>query len=587
MKVFKNVFFTCLFLFSIQGMCFAAVPSADFSASSTTVSEGASISFTDMSTNNPTLFRWRFPGGTPSTSTEQNPTITYNAKGTYNVRLMARNADGRDVEVKRSYITVNEGSGSGDSPDAGFSANSTSLTEGGSVLFTDQSENDPTAWSWSFEGGSPSTSTEQNPTVRYNTSGTYSVTLIVSNDNGDDTENKSAYITVQPESSTNDYGVVDTGQTNCYDDDGYAISCPSTNGSFYGQDAQYSGNTPSYTDHGNGTVTDNNTGLIWQQDPGDKVTFNQAVSGAASLNLGGYSDWRLPTIKELYSLIDFSGRTGNMDGSVVDSTWIPFIDTDYFVQEFGDTSANERLIDAQSWSATEYVSTTMNGDDTVFGVNFVDGRIKGYPKFNPMTGSDNQLFARYVRGNTNYGINDYVNNGDSTITDKATDLMWMEADAGPFNWEEALSYAENLTFAGYSDWRLPNAKELQSIVDYSRSPDTTNSPAINPIFSTTLLSWTSPCDGTQLTNYPHFWASTTHLEYGAGNGAYGNKGVYIAFGEALGYMNNQWMDVHGAGAQRSDPKSGDPDSSTWECGFGPQGDYIGIDNYVRLVRDAN
>lgn len=70
--------------------------------------------------------------------------------------------------------------------------------------------------------------------------------------------------------------------------------------------------------------------------------------------------------------------------------------------------------------------------------------------------------------------------------------MWMGVDSGwlkagevndgTLNWEEALAWSERLNFAGHSDWCLPNAKERQSIVDYSRSPDTTGSTAINPIF---------------------------------------------------------------------------------------------------------
>lgn len=107
-----------------------------------------------------------------------------------------------------------------------------------------------------------------------------------------------------------------------------------------------------------------------------------------------------------------------------------FIDDSYFNQPLGDVNASEREIDAQTWSATEYVGLTMGRDETVFGVNFIDGRIKGYPKFNPRTGGDNMLYCRLVRGNTDYGKNNFVDNGDGAISDLATGLMWQKNDDG-------------------------------------------------------------------------------------------------------------------------------------------------------------
>lgn len=81
-------------------------PVAAFSANETTVLFGNSVSFTDASTNSPTSWSWSFEGGTPSTSTSQNPTVVYNTPGTYNVTLTATNAQGSDVETKTNYITV-------------------------------------------------------------------------------------------------------------------------------------------------------------------------------------------------------------------------------------------------------------------------------------------------------------------------------------------------------------------------------------------------------------------------------------------------------------------------------------------------
>jgi hypothetical protein len=377
------------------------------------------------------------------------------------------------------------------------------------------------------------------------------------------------------------YMIADTGQESCFSESGQVISCVGT-----GQDASYNGNVPNYTDNGDKTVTDNVTGLMWQQNPGAKMTYNEAVTGANSFSLAGYTDWRLPTIKELYSLILFSGLDPSGLDGVDTSALVPFIDTDYFVFEYGDTSVGERIIDSQYASSTKYVSTTMNGDETDFGVNFADGRIKGYGL--SLHGSDKTFFVMYVRGDTDYGVNDFVDNGDGTITDSATGLMWLQDDSGAFgagsygdgslNWQQALDWCEDKSYAGYSDWRLPDAKELQSIVDYSRSPATTGTAAIDPMFNVTPI-----IDEGGEVNFPFYWSSTTH-EKSSGRG---DSAVYIAFGEALGWMQSPWgdytlMDVHGAGAQRSDPKIGDPND--YPYGHGPQGDIIRIYNYVRCVR---
>ena len=355
------------------------------------------------------------------------------------------------------------------------------------------------------------------------------------------------------------YPIVDTGQDHCYSDTS-GIPCPTEGEAFYGQDAQYQGVQARYVDNSDGTVTDLNTGLMWQRTPdlANKMTFNEAVAGAGSFDLAGYTDWRLPTIKELYSLIDFNGSVGRL---------IPYVDTDYFEFRFGDTSLGERDIDAQYWSGTEYVGTTMGGSHTVFGVNFADGRIKGYGTSTPH-GRQMEQFVRYVRGSSGYGVNDFVDNGDGTITDQATGLMWQRSDSGEtLNWAGTLAYCESLDYAGYDDWRLPNAKELQSIVDYSRSPQTTGSAAIDPVFDVTdTESW--------------YWSSTTHLDNGVRNA------VYIAFGQAFGLPNGNLIDVHGAGAQRSDPKSGDPANFSEGRGSPGQQDQVRIYNSARCVRDG-
>jgi hypothetical protein len=365
------------------------------------------------------------------------------------------------------------------------------------------------------------------------------------------------------------YPVVGTGQTKCYDNRGEIVT-PRPGQAFYGQDAQHPGRTPAYRDNGDGTITDLNTGLMWVKVRGRKMSWDDAMAGTKTCRAGGHDDWRAPTIKELYSLIQFTGQCMATTGAR------PFLDTNYFDFIYGDTRRGERMIDCQDWSATEYVGTTMNGQPTVFGVNFADGRIKGYPKFDPRLRGPHPLYMRYVRGNPAYGKNDFHDNGDSTVTDRATGLTWSKTDSGAgMEWPAALAWVQQKNaekFLGHDDWRLPNAKELQSLVDYSHMP------AIAPIFQISKLA-----DG----EYPFFWTSTTHLD-GPPDRA-GGAAVYVAFGRALGWMQfppgrgeYRLLDVHGAGAQRSDPKVGN--AKDFPHGRGPQGDVIRIDNHVRLVR---
>lgn len=372
------------------------------------------------------------------------------------------------------------------------------------------------------------------------------------------------------------YVVVDTGQSVGYDAV-REIPLPRQDERLYGQDAHYHGPPPAYRDNRDGTISDLNTGLMWTSAGAAKMTWACAMEGAAECRSGGHRDWRLPTIKELYSLILFSGTDPDPRGG--EGGFTPFIDTRYFPFRYGRAEDGERIIDAQYATATRCVSPVMQGIQAMFGVNFADGRIKAYPieARGPRTKT---YLVLYVRGNPSYGRNDFVDHGDGTVTDRATGLMWMKEDCGRgMTWEDALAYCENLEFAGHSDWRLPNAKELQSIVDYTRSPDTTRSAALAPVFQATEI-----VNEGGAPDYASYWTGTTHASPRGGRFA-----VYVSFGRALGWMPDRLhggprrlLDVHGAGAQRSDPKAGDP--GRYPEGRGPQGDVVRIQHHVRAVR---
>ena len=276
----------------------------------------------------------------------------------------------------------------------------------------------------------------------------------------------------------------DTGQTKCYD---YSndIACPQLGESFYGQDASFLINPPSYTkldDQGKdlpddatewAMVRDNVTGLIWEvktddgtiHDKDNRYPWQNAqdvfIAELNTTTFGGYSDWRLPTIKELTSIENLS-------------RYNPTIDTYYFPE----TASNYPY-----WSCTPVGSIGVNA----WYIYFDSGRDVGSSK------SD----ASYVRAVCG-GQSDssFVDNRDDTVTDTATGLMWQQVTASTMmSWEAALSYSENLSLAEYSDWRLPNRRELRSIVDYEKVY-----PAVDTdYFPDTMGS--------------HYWSSTSLVYY--------------------------------------------------------------------------
>ena len=165
----------------------------EFTANPTEIFENGNVQFTNTTNGSYVSASWAFEGGNPGSSTDASPSVTYPTHGTYDATLTLVTTDGCTVSTtKENYISVYEPL----PPEADFSASDTEISTGNTVTFTDISTNHPTSWSWTFEGGTPATSTEQNPTVTYNEEGTYQVSLTATNQFGSDTETKTAYITV-------------------------------------------------------------------------------------------------------------------------------------------------------------------------------------------------------------------------------------------------------------------------------------------------------------------------------------------------------------------------------------------------------
>jgi len=222
-------------------------------------------------------------------------------------------------------------------------------------------------------------------------------------------------------------------------DTGQTISYTNT----WGEDSDITINSPAYTDNGNGTVTDEITGLMWQKTDGGEMTFSAAKSFCESLELGGYGDWRLPTCLELFSINSYDKVN-------------PALNTTFFTRTTADYWwTNEARVEASS---------------NVWVVN-AGGGIGAHPENETISaGGTKRFHARAVRktkASQDIAVR-FTENGDGTITDNLTGLIWQKVHPSALmTWEEALTYANDLSLAGKDDWRVPNVKELQSLNNVS------------------------------------------------------------------------------------------------------------------------
>ncbi len=218
-------------------------------------------------------------------------------------------------------------------------------------------------------------------------------------------------------------------------DTGQSSSYTSTSG----EDADFIINPLSFTNNADGTITDNNTGLMWQKTDGGEMTFEKAEIFCSNLRLGGYADWRLPSSIELFSINHFDHLN-------------PAVDTICFTKT-----------QAQYW----WTSEKRADDSTRVWVVNAGGGIGPHPKTETISAGGTKLFhIRAVRNpfSTRFSVPHFTDNGNGTIKDNYTGLIWQQIQSpDTMTWEQALAYSKSISLAGKSDWRLPNIKELQSL----------------------------------------------------------------------------------------------------------------------------
>ncbi|HED01119.1 MAG TPA: DUF1566 domain-containing protein [Proteobacteria bacterium] len=250
-----------------------------------------------------------------------------------------------------------------------------------------------------------------------------------------------------------------------------------------------SGNNLRFLDNHDGTVTDQATGLMWSKNAAPAIIaldWYSSLNYIAKLNVSayaGYRDWRLPNINELSSLLDRNYYNPSLPPGH------PF-----------------KAVNAWYWTGTTKAGYPEAAWRVYFFLGNIDYRPKIYTKSHtwPVRSMKTNI-PRTGQVRSYYPLDDgalqigrpwpkprFKDNGDGTVTDQLTGLMWLK-DADPTkgkkDWSQALACVMLITtrkVAGYSDWRLPHLKELQTIFDYGRV--TPVLPSGHP-FSNVALDW--------------------------------------------------------------------------------------------------
>ncbi len=275
------------------------------------------------------------------------------------------------------------------------------------------------------------------------------------------------------------YRMPDTNQNECFDDGEVMNSCDNS-----GQDGSFLINPLSYTkldENGNelmeyaaewAAVRDNVTGLIWEaktdENKGNTYSSDTSIADFIdtlnSNSYGGQTEWRLPTVQELAELGTNMSDTSGL--AKISPTFFPRTQTE-----------------GGFWGA-EYSSSTTTFEGYTLPFVFKDYSI-GF-------GTGDQ-YLRAVCGSESPGAKRFKKNGNNTVTDTSTGLMWeleaadkylikpgeegydpeQPADEAGYERTKALSYCNDLELAEFTDWRLPTVKEIMSIGDFkSPNPDT-------------------------------------------------------------------------------------------------------------------
>ena len=225
--------------------------------------------------------------------------------------------------------------------------------------------------------------------------------------------------------------------------------------------------SPRFTDNSDGTITDNLTGLMWDQSGVTATNYwAEDLAAVAGLSLGGHNDWRVPNDVELRTL----WNAGQVDlAAWLNSAGFDAVDTSSYY-----TSSTVAALTSYAWAPVLSNGTGYGAAKTVTQRLVIAVRgVSAGAAVQPARTGQTATYASGDDGDLEMGVAwpnpRFVDNEDGTVTDLLTGLVWEQDASRSATWGAALSDANTMTLAGYDDWRMPNVLELMSIVNVGQA----------------------------------------------------------------------------------------------------------------------
>jgi len=258
------------------------------------------------------------------------------------------------------------------------------------------------------------------------------------------------------------YPLQDTGQT-------------TGTSNVFGEDNDYVNNPLSFIDNRDGSVTDSVTKMMWEQSGTGEIGWDASVQYCNQLRVGGYSDWRLPDIHELYGIVNIGTPPFNTPPFYIPSPPSPGQAQYHWSSTIGRDLTYRWAINAGGGTGDKPMNQAISdGGKESFRTKCV------------------RTAAPFYAVDTQYTMY----NSGLIAQDNTNGLIWQLQEPGMMTWLDSISYCESLVYSGFNDWRLPDVKELFTTCDTTR---------FSPAIDTAVFS--------QVGAKAEYWTSSTESKH--------------------------------------------------------------------------